>query len=138
MSKPFRLVILDDELQTAKDLAASLSSDGVVAYPTQDLDEVRELISLLQHDVLLIDVEQLVRAPIYALQALRQVNPDLKVVGMSHGSCGDGRLLRELLGLDAYLQEPVTPEALITCVPEIADRYLMVSFKKVLDKSSNL
>lgn len=137
MTKPLRLVILSGDAEAAKQLTASLSVDGVVVYSTVDPDEACQLISLLQHDVLLIDIEKLVRTPIYPLQAFRQARPDLKIVGISRGQRGDTGLLLDLLGLDAYICEPVTPEALIISLPDIADRYLMASLENTLDRNRN-
>jgi len=125
MSRPLRLVILRHDLGAAERLAASLGTDGVVVYSTDDPDETCQLISLLQHDILLIDVEKLICTPAYPLEAFREANPDLKIVGISNGKRGDTGLLLQLLGLDAYIREPVTPEALIVSVPEIAERYFM-------------
>lgn len=125
MTKPLRLVVLNEDAETARRLADSLSTDGVVVYRVADPDEACQLISLLQHDVLLIDIEKLICTPIYPLQAFRQAKPDLKIVGISSNQRGDTGLLLDLLGLDAYVRHPVTPEALIISLPEIADRYLM-------------
>ncbi len=127
MTRPLRLVILNDDVEAAKRLAASISTDGVVVYSTDDADEACQLISLLQHEIVLIDVEKLICTPAYPLEAFREANPDIKIVGVSRGKRGDTGLLLQLLGLDAYIREPVTPEALITSLPEIADRYLMQS-----------
>jgi two-component SAPR family response regulator len=127
MTKPLRLVILDDDVEAAKRLAASISTDGVVVYSTDDPDETRQLISLLQHEIVLIDVDKLIRTPAYPLEAFREANPDIKIVGISRGKRGDTGLLLQLLDMDAYIREPVTPEALIISLPEIADRYLMES-----------
>jgi CheY-like chemotaxis protein len=128
MAQPLRLVILDEDMEVAKSMAASLSTDGVVVYATSDLDEAHQLISLLQHEVLLVDVEKLICTPNYPLQTFRQAKPDLKIVGISRSRRGDTGLLMDMLGLDAHVREPVTPEALIISLPEIADRYLMVSW----------
>ena len=128
MAQPLRLVILDEDMEVAKSMAASLSTDGVVVYAASDLDEAHQLISLLQHDVLLVDVEKLICTPNYPLQTFRQAKPDLKIVGISRSRRGDTGLLLDMLGLDGYMHEPVTPEALIISLPEIADRYLMVSW----------
>jgi len=128
MAQPLRLVIFDEDLEAAKSVVASLSTDGVVVYAASDLDEAHQLISLLQHDVLLVDVEKLICTPNYPLQTLRQAKPDLKIVGISRGQRGDTGLLLDMLGLDGYMHGPVTPEALIISLPEIADRYLMVSW----------
>jgi CheY-like chemotaxis protein len=125
MTKPLRLVVLNEDAEAARRLADSLSTDGVVVYRVADPDEACQLISLLQHDVLLIDIEKLICTPIYPLQAFRQAKPDLKIVGISNHQRGDTGLLMDLLGLDAYVRHPVTPEALIISLPEIADRYLM-------------
>ncbi|MEJ2557169.1 MAG: hypothetical protein P8186_13255 [Anaerolineae bacterium] len=125
MTKPLRLVVLNEDAETARRLADSLSTDNVVVYRVADPDEACQLISLLQHDVLLIDIEKLICTPIYPLQAFRQAKPDLKIVGISGNQRGDTGLLMDLLGLDAYVRHPVTPEALIISLPEIADRYLM-------------
>lgn len=119
-------MILSNDAQTATQLAAVLSVDGVVVYSTSDPDEAIQLMSLLQHDVLMIEVEQLICTPIYPLQAFRQARPGLKIVGISRDRRCDTRLLTQLLGLDAYTSLPVTPESLITSLPEIADRYLML------------
>jgi DNA-binding response OmpR family regulator len=128
MAQPLRLVILDEDMEIAKSMAASLSTDGVVVYATSDLDEAHQLISLLQHEVLLVDVEKLICTPNYPLQTFRQAKPDLKIVGIARSRRGDTGLLMDMLGLDAQVREPVTPEALIISLPEIADRYLMVSW----------
>ena len=128
MPQPLRLVILDESMESAKTLAASLSTDGVVAYATTRADEACHLISLLQHDVLLVDVQKLICTPDYPLQTFRQAKPGLKIVGISRGQRGDTCLLLDLLGLDGYMREPVTPEALIISLPEIANRYLMQSW----------
>ncbi len=125
MTKPLRLVILNDDMEAAKRLAASISTNGVVVYSTDDPDEACQLISLLQHEVVLIDVEKLICTPAYPLEAFREANPDIKIVGVSRSKRGDTGLLLQLLDLDAYIHEPVTPEALIISLPEIADRYLM-------------
>jgi CheY-like chemotaxis protein len=127
MTRPLRFLILDHNVETAKRLADSISTDGVVAYCTDDPDEAHELISLLQHDILLIDVDKLICTPAYPLEAFREANPDLKIVGISKGRRGDTGLLQQLLDLDAYVREPVTPEGLIISLPEISDRYLMQS-----------
>lgn len=127
MAKPIRLVILNDDQEAVERLTASLSGDGMVVYSTADPDEACHLISLLQHDILLIDVEVLISTPVYPLQNFREAKPDLKILGISRrGQLKDSGLLRELLSLDAYVREPVTPEKLITALPEIANRYLMV------------
>jgi DNA-binding NarL/FixJ family response regulator len=120
-------VILNNDMEVAQRLAASISADGVVVYVTDNPDEACHLISLLQHEILLIDVEKLVCTPGYPLEAFRAAKPDIKIVGLSRGSRGDTGLLTQLMGLDAYIREPVTPEGLITAFPEIADRYLMRS-----------
>jgi len=114
-------------MEVAKRLAASISTDGVVVYSTDNPDEACQLISLLQHEILLIDVEKLICTPAYPLEAFREAKPDIKIVGLSRGKRGDTGLLTQLMGLDAYIREPVTPEALIISFPEIADRYLMGS-----------
>jgi DNA-binding response OmpR family regulator len=137
MTRPLRLLILNDDVEAAKQLAASLSTDGVVAYSTDDPDEACQLISLLQHDILLIDVGKLICTPVYPLQAFRLAKPDLKIVGISDGRRGDTDLLLDLLGLDAYLHAPVTPEALIISVPEIAERYLMLTLADTLHHERN-
>ena len=125
MTRPLRLLILDSDIEAAKRLAASLSTDGVVVYSIDDPDEACQLISLLEHDILLIDVEKLICTPVYPLEEFREVKPDLKIVGISRSKRGDTGLLMQLLGLDAYIREPVTPEALIISLPEIANHYLM-------------
>ena len=125
MTRPLRLVILNDNVEAAKRLAASISTDGVVVYSTDDPDEVCQLISLLQHEVVLIDVEKLICTPAYPLESFREANPGIKIVGISRAKRGDTGLLLQLLDLDAYIHEPLTPEALIISLPEIADRYLM-------------
>jgi CheY-like chemotaxis protein len=125
MTGPLRLVILNDDMEVAKRLASSISTDGVVVYSTDDPDEACHLISLLQHEIILIDVEKLICTPAYPLEAFREAKPDIKIVGLSRGRRGDTGLLTQLMGLDAYIREPVTPEALIISFPEIADRYLM-------------
>ncbi len=123
MTKPLRLVILDTDEKTAQRLAMSLGTDGVVAYAATDVDEAFRLIALLQHEILVIDVGKLICTPIYPLQAFRQAKSDLRIVGISRGPLGNGGVLLELLALDAYLREPVTPEALILSSPELADLY---------------
>jgi CheY-like chemotaxis protein len=147
MEKPLRLLILDDDPEVAKQLTACLSMPGLVVYSATDPQHACQLISLLQHDILLIDVEKLVCTPIYPLQEFRQARPDLKIVGVSRDRLADTGLLLELLGLDAYLREPVTPVSLITALPGIADHYLMTcetdpmrgfNSKKTLDKILNL
>lgn len=137
MTKPLRFLILDHDVDTAKKVADTIGTDSVVVYSTDDPDEARELISLLQHDVLLIDVEKLICTPAYPLGAFREMNPDLKIVGISKGKRGDTGLLLQLLGLDAYVREPLTPEALIISLPEIADRYLMEPFGNISRGSRN-
>jgi two-component SAPR family response regulator len=133
MTKPLRLVVLNEDAEAAKRLADSLSTDDVVVYRIADPDEACQLISLLQHDILLIDIEKLICTPVYPLQAFREAKPDLKIVGISSSQHGDTGLLMELLGLDAYVRHPVTPEALITSLPEIADHYLMAPLKNKPD-----
>ncbi len=125
MTKPLRLVILNDDMEAAKRLAACISTDGVVVYFTDDAEDACQLISLLQHEVVLIDVEKLICTPTYPLESFREANPDIKIIGISRGRRGDTGLLLQLLDLDAYIREPLTPEVLITSLPEIADRYLM-------------
>ena len=127
MTRPLRFLILDHNVETAKRLADSISTDGIVVYSTDDPDEACELISLLKHDILLIDLDKLICTPAYPLEAFREANPDLKIVGISEGSRGDTGLLLQLLDLDAYVREPLTPEGLIISLPEISDRYLMQS-----------
>jgi DNA-binding NarL/FixJ family response regulator len=112
-------------MEVAKQLAASVSTDGVVVYSTDNPEEACQLISLLQHEIMLIDVEKLICTPAYPIAAFREAKPDIKIVGLSRGRRGDTGLLTQLMGLDAYIREPVTPEALIISFPEIADRYLV-------------
>jgi DNA-binding NtrC family response regulator len=127
MTRSLRLLILSNDAEAATKLAATLGTDGVVVYSTAEPDEACQLISLLQHDVLLIDIDKLIGTPVYPLQAFRQEKSDIKIVGISRGQRGDTGLLVGLLDLDAHMREPVTPEGLIISLPEIADRYLMVS-----------
>ena len=127
MTRPLRLLILSNDTEAATELAASLGTESVVVYSTTNHDEACQLISLLQHDVLLIDIDKLIGTPLYSLQSFREENSDIKIVGISHGQRGDTGLLAGLLDLDAQIREPVTPEGLIISLPEIADRYLMVS-----------
>ena len=138
MTRPLRFLILDHNVETAKRLADSISTDGVVVYSTDDPDEARELISLLQHDVLLIDVEKLICTQAYPLEAFREVNPNLRIVGISKGRRGDTGLLRQLLELDAYVREPLTPEGLIISLPEISDRYVMQSAGNISDRQRDV
>ena len=137
MTRPLRFLILDHDLETAKRVADSIGTDSVVVYSTDDPDEARELISLLQHDVLLIDVEKLISTPAYPLEAFREMNPDLRIVGISKYKRGDIGLLLQLLGLDAYVGEPLTPEALIISLPEIADRYLIEPIGNISRRNRN-
>jgi DNA-binding response OmpR family regulator len=131
MIKSLRLVILGDDAAVAKRLAASLSTNGMVVYSAADPDEVYELISLLQHDILLIDIEKLICIPVYPLPEFRKANPDLKIVGISRDRRGDGGLVPELLGLDAYVCGPVTWKALVTCLPDMLDLYPKVMSKGI-------
>ena len=137
MTRPLRLLILSNDVEAATELSASLGTDGVVVYSTTDPDEACQLISLLQHDVLLIEIDKLIGIPVYTLQAFRQEKSDIKIVGISRGQRGDTGLLLGLLDLDAQIREPVTPEGLIISLPEIADRYLMVSVGDASDQDSN-
>ena len=133
MTKPLRLLILSNGAEAATKLAASLGTESVVVYSTTDHDEACQLISLLQHDVLLIEIDKLIGTPLYSLEAFRQEKSDIKIVGISRGQRGDTGLLAGLLDLDAHMREPVTPEGLIISLPEIADRYLMVSVEDTPD-----
>jgi hypothetical protein len=85
---------------------------------------------------MLIGVEKLICTPAYPLEAFREAKPDIKIVGISSGKRGDTGLLLQLLGLDAYIREPVTPEALIISLPEIADRYLMEATRETSSHNS--
>lgn len=123
MEKPLRLLILDDDPEVIKHLTASLTMQGVVVYSATDAKEACQLIALLHHDILLIGVEKLVCTPIYPVQELRQTQPDLKIVGVAQDRAEGTGLLLDLLGLDAYLNEPVTPESLSMSLPGIAERY---------------
>jgi CheY-like chemotaxis protein len=125
MEKPLRLLILDDDPEVIKHLTASLTLPGVVVYSATDATEAGQLMALLHHDILLIGVEKLVCTPIYPLQEFRQTQPDLKIVGVSQRRAEDSGLLLDLLGLDAYLNEPVTPESLSMFLPSIAERCQM-------------
>ena len=137
MTRPLRLLILSNDAEAATKLVASLGTESVVVYSTTDPDEACQLISLLQHDVMLIDIDKLIGTPLYSLQAFRQEKSDIKIVGISRGQRGDTGLLAGLLDLDAQIREPVTPEGLIISLPEIADRYLMVSVGDTPDQDSN-
>jgi DNA-binding response OmpR family regulator len=137
MTRPLRLVIFDKNAEMVKRIADSLSTDGVVSYCTTDPDEARHLISLLQHDVLLVGVDTLISIPFYPLLEFRQANPNLKIVGISHGQRRDTTVLPRLLKLDAYVCDPVTPEALIVSLPEIADRYLASPTTNTADRNRN-
>ena len=137
MTRPLRLLILGNDAEAATKLAASLGAESVVVYSTTDPEEACQLISLLQHDVLLIDIDKLIGTPLYSLQAFRQEKPDIKIVGISRGQRGDTGLLAGLLDLDAQMREPVTPEGLIISLPEIADRYLMLSGADTPDRDPN-
>jgi hypothetical protein len=69
------------------------------------------------------------------LESFREANPDIKIVGISRAKRGDTGLLLQLLDLDAYIHEPLTPEALIISLPEIADRYSMQSVENTSRQS---
>jgi chemotaxis response regulator CheB len=129
MIKPLRIVILGADKTAAERLATSLSANGMVAYSAADPDEVYELISLLQHDILLIDIEKLICTPIYPLPQFRKAKSDLKIVGISRDRSGDGDLLLELLGLHAYVCGPVTWKTLVTSWPDMLDLCPMVMSK---------
>jgi DNA-binding response OmpR family regulator len=135
MTKPLRLVVLDKNPEAARRLADSLSTDGIVVYYTTDPDEALHLVSLLRHDVLLVGVETLISMPFYPLPEFREVNPKIKIVGISRGRRRDTDLLLKLLILDAYVREPVTPEALIISLPEIAERYLAIPVAGTSDRN---
>ena len=133
MTRPLRLLILSNDAEAATELSASLGTDGVVVYSTTDPDEACQLISLLQHDVLLIEIDKLIGIPVYTLQAFRQEKSDIKIVGISRGQRGDTGLLlglgiARLIGSLFYGVSPVDPISIAATITLLGLAALLASY----------
>ena len=117
-----RVVIADDETAVRAYLSAVLRDAGYEVIEAGDgrqaLHEVRS-----QHvDLVITDLVMPEQEGLETIQALRREVPDVGVIAVSGAFGGQFLKMAKLLGADAALDKPVSPERLLATVAKVLQR----------------
>ena len=117
-AKSIRVLLADDHAMFRQGIREMLSTDeGIeVVGEAQNGQEAVTLVQELRPDVVLLDVEMPVMGAEGAIEGIRRVSPDSKVLVLTMHD--EPRLVRRLLGLgaDAYIVKSASREALLAAV----------------------
>ena len=122
---PLRIVVADDDRDTAVTLATILRDDGHEVHAVLRGDEVLEMERLTQPDVLIIDV-QMPGMSGYAIareiRERRSSRPPLLIAVSGVWTKKSEQLLGESVGFDHYLVKPCAPRELVILLDAFAAR----------------
>src|SRR4029077_109875 len=110
---PGRILLVDDDLVTARLLTNLLAGSGFDVVYTPDPQDALKRASVESWDLVLTDVEMPGMTGLDLLQALRQVAPELPIVVLTAHASVD-YAVRALRGrADEFLQKTVPPEQIL-------------------------
>jgi hypothetical protein len=114
-----RILLADDEAAVRGFLRAVLEQGGYEVIEAADGEQALEQVRAGQVDLLITDLVMPVLEGLETIQALRRDDPGVGVIAIS-GAFGSQYLkTAQLLGADAVLSKPVSPELLLSSVAEV-------------------
>jgi len=124
-SVPLRVLVADDDRDTANLLAALLRDEGHDAHVILRGDEVSEVDRLVRADIVILDINMPGMSGYAVAREIRErrgpLAPLLIAISGSWKETSDQRVA-EQLGFDHYLVKPCVPAELLTLITAFARR----------------
>ena len=119
--RPARIVVADDEAGVRNFLKKVLEDGGYEVAEAVDGKQALEKVRAGLADLLITDLVMPEQEGIETIQVLHKEAPDLGVIAISGSGTFGGTFLSmaRLLGADAVLSKPLTPELLLTTVARV-------------------
>jgi DNA-binding response OmpR family regulator len=122
--KPVSILVIEDDPEMLRQLAASLSGAGYMVSQAADGLIGLKQFEALRPDLVLTDILMPTREGIETILAMKQARPDAKIIAMS----GGGRIgpneflnLATCLGADAVIAKPFRFAALLVILERLLD-----------------
>jgi len=114
------LLIVDDDPGVRASVRRALEGRGHTVWEARDGDEGLSLARAESPDLVLCDLSLPEREGRATIQELRRLAPAVRLIALS----ANARLLpaAQVLGADATLSKPVSPDALVLCVEAVLGR----------------
>jgi DNA-binding response OmpR family regulator len=122
---PLRILIADDDRDTANTLAALMRDEGHDVKVVLRGDEVLEMERLLRPDVLIVDINMPGMSGYAIARELREqrgVATPLLIAISGVWTRTSGRLLGDVVGFDHYLLKPCDPGEIVAITSSYAQR----------------
>ena len=116
---PQRIVIADDETAVRGYLSAVLREAGYEVIEAGDGKQALQAVRSGHVDLVITDLVMPEQEGLETIQALRRELPDLAVIAVSGAFGGQFLKMAKMLGADAVLNKPVTPETLLAAVAKV-------------------
>jgi CheY-like chemotaxis protein len=122
--KTASILVVDDEETVRRCLRAVLEEAGYSVTEAADGREAIEELQRAKPDLVITDLVMPEQEGIETIQALRQAHPSIGIIAIS--GAGEGRYLpmARLLGADATLPKPASPEQVLAEVERILGKRL--------------
>jgi DNA-binding response OmpR family regulator len=120
---PLRILVADDDRDTAVMLATILRHEGHEVHVVLRGDEVLELERLAKPDVLVIDIHMPGMSGYAVAREIRErrpVHPPLLVAVSGVWTKKSEQLLGQAIGFDHYLLKPCAPQEVVTLIDTFA------------------
>jgi len=121
-NRPPRILIVDDDFEIAEPVAFALEKLGYQVAHVSDGDQGVEAISILNPDLMVLDMMMPGRSGFLVLEHLRRTKQSRIRVIMVTGNEGERhQAYARMLGADDYLHKPFSMDRLVQRVQELLD-----------------
>ena len=117
-----RVLVIEDELVTAKGIAMTLKADGLQVYTTDLGEEGIDLAKIYDFDVILLDLQLPDMTGLDVLRHLRGSRIETPVIMLSGTSAVDAKLRTFTGGADDYITKPFHNDELIARIHAVVRR----------------
>lgn len=118
MTRPIRLLIVDDEVRLVETLSKRLTARGLYVEGVHSGGEALALLQSTPFDVALLDVRMPVMDGLTALREIKKIQPLLQVIMLSGNASINAAVEGMRLGALEYLLKPANIEDVLAKVEE--------------------
>jgi two-component system OmpR family response regulator len=121
--EPVRVLVVDDEQDFASAIVERLARRGFLASAVFSGVQALEAMKETEYDAVVLDLKMPGMDGLQTLQAMRQMDPNVKVIVLTgHGTLASG-IGGMQLGAADFLQKPVTIESLCAAIEAAAEKF---------------
>ncbi len=123
MAEPYRVVVVDDDVDVANFTAAVLEKRGCTVITTGDPREVRAAVAKLKPDVVITDIEMPGKSGLELIEEIRAEQPGTPVVVMTAHVSVDYAVTALRNQANEFLTKPVSSADLADTVTRLAEEF---------------